>query len=145
MPFVVAYVNVYLYVYCKMKTTVEIDDPLFVAAKKHAAELHVPMRVLIERGLRQQIVKLRGDVLKCALKIGFSDFEDADYLFCSRPLGLSIEGEPGSISVESVYGARVEISALFMASASCWALFFRLDRLFMRRDRFLIGFDCIGR
>ena len=40
-----------------MKTTVEIDDPLFVAAKKRAAELHVPMRVLIERGLRQQISK----------------------------------------------------------------------------------------
>lgn len=38
-----------------MKTTVEIDDPLFIAAKKRAAELRVPMRVLIERGLRQQL------------------------------------------------------------------------------------------
>jgi len=39
----------------RMKATVEIQDELFVAAKKRAAELRRPLRVLIERGLRAEI------------------------------------------------------------------------------------------
>ncbi|MBN1960182.1 MAG: hypothetical protein JW841_04490 [Deltaproteobacteria bacterium] len=38
-----------------MKATVEINDELFVAAKKRAAELHKPLRSLIERGLRAEL------------------------------------------------------------------------------------------
>jgi hypothetical protein len=38
-----------------MKTTVEIEDKLLVQAKQHAAELHSPLRALIEAGLRQQL------------------------------------------------------------------------------------------
>lgn len=35
-----------------MKTSVEISDPLFEDAKKHAAEGKTTLRELIERGLR---------------------------------------------------------------------------------------------
>ena len=38
-----------------MKTTVELPDDLFVAAKKRAAELRQPLRALIERGLRAEL------------------------------------------------------------------------------------------
>ena len=38
-----------------MKTTVEIPDELFIAAKKRAAELRQPLRALIERGLRAEL------------------------------------------------------------------------------------------
>ncbi len=38
-----------------MKTTVDIPDELFVAAKKRAAELREPLRELIERGLRAEL------------------------------------------------------------------------------------------
>ena len=38
-----------------MKTTVEIPDELFVEAKKHAAELRVPLRQLVEEGLRARL------------------------------------------------------------------------------------------
>jgi hypothetical protein len=38
-----------------MKTTIELPDDLFVAAKKRAAELRQPLRVLIERGLRAEL------------------------------------------------------------------------------------------
>jgi hypothetical protein len=36
-----------------MKTTVEITEHLFVRVKKLAAERHVPLRRLIEEGLRR--------------------------------------------------------------------------------------------
>jgi hypothetical protein len=38
-----------------MKTTIELPDDLFVAAKKRAAELRQPLRALIERGLRAEL------------------------------------------------------------------------------------------
>jgi hypothetical protein len=38
----------------RMKTTVDLPDDLFIAAKKRAAELRQPLRVLIERGLRAE-------------------------------------------------------------------------------------------
>jgi hypothetical protein len=38
-----------------MKTTVDIPDDLFIAAKKRAAELRQPLRELFERGLRAEI------------------------------------------------------------------------------------------
>ena len=40
-----------------MKTTVEIPDELFIAAKKRAAELRQPLRTLIERGLRAELAR----------------------------------------------------------------------------------------
>lgn len=39
----------------RMKTTVDLPDDLFVAAKKRAAELRQPLRALIERGLRAEL------------------------------------------------------------------------------------------
>jgi len=39
--------------YLCMKTTVEIPDDLLIEAKKRAAELRLPMRVLIVKGLRK--------------------------------------------------------------------------------------------
>lgn len=38
-----------------MRTTVDIQDDLLVAAKKVAAEMHRPLRQLIEAGLRDQL------------------------------------------------------------------------------------------
>ncbi|RME21973.1 MAG: DUF2191 domain-containing protein [Deltaproteobacteria bacterium] len=38
-----------------MKTTVEIPDDLLIEAKKRAAELRVPLRKLIEEGLRARL------------------------------------------------------------------------------------------
>ncbi len=38
-----------------MKTTVDLPDDLFIAAKQRAAELRQPLRVLIERGLRAEL------------------------------------------------------------------------------------------
>jgi len=43
-----------------MKTTIELPDDLFVAAKKRAAELHCSLRTLIERGLRTELEEPRG-------------------------------------------------------------------------------------
>jgi len=40
-----------------MKTTVDLPDELFVAAKKRAAELREPLRALIERGLRAELAR----------------------------------------------------------------------------------------
>lgn len=37
------------------KTTVEIPDELFIAAKRHAAERRTTLRALIERGLRAEV------------------------------------------------------------------------------------------
>jgi hypothetical protein len=38
-----------------MKTTIELPDELLVAAKQRAAALRLPLRALIERGLRQEL------------------------------------------------------------------------------------------
>jgi hypothetical protein len=38
-----------------MKTTIELPDELFVAAKKRAAELRCSLKELIERGLRHEL------------------------------------------------------------------------------------------
>lgn len=38
-----------------MKTTIELPDDLFIAAKKRAAELRCSLRVLVERGLRHEL------------------------------------------------------------------------------------------
>lgn len=38
-----------------MKTTIELPDDLFIAAKKRAAELREPLRALVERGLRAEL------------------------------------------------------------------------------------------
>ena len=42
-----------------MKTTVDLPDDLVIAAKKRAAELRRPLRVLIERGLRAELRRTR--------------------------------------------------------------------------------------
>ena len=42
-----------------MKTTVEIPDALLIAAKKKAAEERLTLKILIERGLRQQLAGRR--------------------------------------------------------------------------------------
>jgi hypothetical protein len=38
-----------------MKTTIDLPDDLFVAAKKRAAETHTTLRALFERGLRREL------------------------------------------------------------------------------------------
>ena len=38
-----------------MKTTIELPDDLFVAAKRRAAEDRTTLRALVERGLRSQL------------------------------------------------------------------------------------------
>jgi hypothetical protein len=42
-----------------MKTTIELPDELFVAAKKRAAELRCSLKALIERGLRHELRQRR--------------------------------------------------------------------------------------
>jgi hypothetical protein len=44
----------------RMKTTVDLPDDLFIAAKKRAAELRQPLRALIERGLRAELGRAAG-------------------------------------------------------------------------------------
>ncbi len=51
-----------------MKTTIELPDALLVAAKKKAAELRVPLRVLIEDGLRARMTD-RGRQTRCRRRI----------------------------------------------------------------------------
>ena len=43
-----------------MKTTIELPDDLFIAAKKRAAELREPLRALVERGLRAELGRGKG-------------------------------------------------------------------------------------
>ena len=43
----------------RMKTTVDIADDLLVEAKKRAAELHQPLRLLVEDGLRLRLAAPR--------------------------------------------------------------------------------------
>jgi len=40
-----------------MKTTIELPDELFIEAKKKAAELRVPLRKLVEEGLRARLAR----------------------------------------------------------------------------------------
>jgi hypothetical protein len=42
-----------------MKTTIELPDDLLIAAKKRAAELKVPLRRLLEEGLRARLAAPR--------------------------------------------------------------------------------------
>lgn len=42
-----------------MKTTVELPDDLVIEAKKRAAELRRPLRELVERGLRAELLRGR--------------------------------------------------------------------------------------
>ena len=51
-----------------MRTTVDLPDELFIAAKKLAVELRVPLRELIEEGLRDRI-KTRNTQRRKANKI----------------------------------------------------------------------------
>jgi len=44
----------------KMKTTVEIADSLFAEAKAFAASRGLPLRQLVEEGLREAIAQQRG-------------------------------------------------------------------------------------
>ena len=53
-----------------MKTTVEISDALFGEAKKVAARKRIPMRQLIEEGLRVAIEQHRGVRARFRLKDG---------------------------------------------------------------------------
>jgi hypothetical protein len=43
----------------QMKTTIELPDDLFIEAKKRAVELRVPLRVLIEEGVRARLARPR--------------------------------------------------------------------------------------
>ena len=45
--------------YTHMKTTIELPDDLFVAAKRRAAEDRTTLRALVERGLRAQLRRQR--------------------------------------------------------------------------------------
>jgi len=38
-----------------LKTTVDLPDELLIAAKKRAAEARIPLRTLLERGLRREL------------------------------------------------------------------------------------------
>jgi len=38
-----------------MKTTIELPDDVFIAAKKRAAESRTTLRALVERGLRREL------------------------------------------------------------------------------------------
>lgn len=38
-----------------MKTTVELPDELLIAAKKRAAEMRLPLRKILEAGLRREL------------------------------------------------------------------------------------------
>lgn len=55
-----------------MKTTVEISDPLFRAAKKHCAERGISLRQLIEAGLRMAIEKPKQEARFRIRRFGFS-------------------------------------------------------------------------
>ena len=45
-----------------MKTTIELPDDIFIAAKKRAAESRTTLRALVERGLRRELCgPRRGD------------------------------------------------------------------------------------
>lgn len=43
-----------------MKTSIELPDDLFIAAKQRAAELREPLRALVERGLRAELGRGKG-------------------------------------------------------------------------------------
>ena len=44
-----------------MKTTIELPDDLFVAAKRRAAEDRTTLRAIIERGVRAQLRRPQAD------------------------------------------------------------------------------------
>jgi hypothetical protein len=61
-----------------VKTTVEIPDPLFRRARKYCAEQGIPLRTLIEDGLRRVL-----------------DLPPARSRFCLKPFGVRGEGLAG--------------------------------------------------
>jgi hypothetical protein len=52
-----------------MKTTIELPDELFVAAKKRAAELRCSLKTLIERGLRHELRQSRRPAKQASRRI----------------------------------------------------------------------------
>ena len=44
-----------------MKTTIDLPDDLFIAAKRRAAEDRSTLRAIVERGLRAQLHRPRAD------------------------------------------------------------------------------------
>lgn len=51
-----------------MKTTLDLPDDLFVAAKKRAAEERTTLRAIVERGLRSQLGPKRALPKRAALR-----------------------------------------------------------------------------
>ena len=52
-----------------MKTTVELPDDLLIEAKKRAAELRIPLRKLVEEGLRARLARPAGPRRKSRKRI----------------------------------------------------------------------------
>ena len=50
------------------KTTIEIADELFVAAKRHAAGHRTTLRTLVERGLRSELRGAKPDKVAAKIK-----------------------------------------------------------------------------
>ena len=51
-----------------MKTTVEISDPIFRRAKQHCSDRGIPLRVLIETGLRTVLDPPKGSAAPFRVK-----------------------------------------------------------------------------
>jgi len=49
--------HIYGFILLCMKTTIELPDELFIEAKKKAAELRVPLRKIVEQGLRAWLAR----------------------------------------------------------------------------------------
>lgn len=47
-----------------MKSTFELPDELMITAKKHAAELRMPVRELVEAGLRAQLRQAKSQPIR---------------------------------------------------------------------------------
>jgi hypothetical protein len=67
-----------------MKTTIELPDDLLIEAKKRAAELRVPVRKLIEEGLRARLARKRRFRRKKKLRINWITVEGG------LPQGLNV-------------------------------------------------------
>ena len=56
--------HIYGFMVLCMKTTVEIEDDLLIDAKKQAAEQRIPLRKIIEDGLRSQLYQQKAIPLR---------------------------------------------------------------------------------